>query len=784
MFWLLSKREQARVRKSVDNLVYALAPITDNPQVDQLFPFVGRKDRRKAEVIIRTLTEKSDQIVVDPFAGSGTFVYASYNEDRTILANEWEPYTNLMANSPWKMPDRSLIEQAMSSLSGSIKKDFDHLYRTICICGHIHVLDSLFFDRSPLAYNGITPHERLGPNAETIAYRRKYKCPKCKRENKSFQPSDLKHIKDLSKIKLKKKYQNIFDQKLIENSRINLSKDFTEYGKLFPYRSQLALSFLWEAIEALKYSPNTTSFLKTCFLSILPQAKYKDYRSKSQDLHCPTVQLREVNIWYRFVDSVEKRLSGISDFNFSSYGKQTPIKCLDYRDFLKGIKSETVALVLTDPPWTDGNAYFEKAQLYHPWLEYSLILDKNRLENEFVVTDAPTRKATHDISRWWKDLDDLFFESFRILKTGQFMALYFRPIPASSWLTNLNALKFAARKNGFEPILTVDVSSSDPSMRIQQSAAFVFSADIVFLFLKLKDSDRRFIFNEVDIDYLVFKEAEMLQDELKRSFSYKEYTSAISKSFVKSNVSHLNTPKYQNKIRDLFVRYCDEISSGYYLPKPITPFSGQVFDIPAIERMFTYIPVVVDELTSSSLVFSYDSFLLKLAEFVENGTRMLIEQLNIVNIKQLLEPYAEPQQNGRFFKKRILPNLPEGLKNVLELEPYDFEAFVAALFEKQGYTNVVLAGRSGDRGVDVVGQDPKGNLTVIQCKRWIGNVSATPIQRMHSFAITRGAKRKIVVTTSHFTIQAKEEAKNTATELIDGSLLEKLIVKHMPNYFK
>ena len=45
-----------------------------------------------------------------------------------------------------------------------------------------------------------------------------------------------------------------------------------------------------------------------------------------------------------------------------------------------------------------------------------------------------------------------------------------------------------------------------------------------------------------------------------------------------------------------------------------------------------------------------------------------------------------------------------------------------------------------------------------------------------------GAIRKILITTSDFTVQAIEEAGHTGTELINGIQLESLVRQYMPNF--
>lgn len=778
MYWLLDQKEQIYIRDKIKALTEALAEIGGNPQADQLFPYVGRKDRRKAVKVVEILTSGTD-LVIEPFGGSGSLIYAiAESGRRSWVANEWEPYAWRMSNAPWMLPKAKELKEVVAQLKRVLDPHNRYYYKCVCSCRHEHVLDSFFFDRVPLSFRSVSSHERLGAHGENITYRGPYACPSCGREEKFFDDSDEAHLKRLSKESVSKIYRT----PLIENSRINLSRGFLIYGNLFPHRSKLALDKIWHHINQLQCSKASSEFLISAFLSILPQAKYKDYRSKSQDLHCPDIKLREVNLFYRFFTQIERRNIGLRDYSFSEEGYKQPIQCKDFRVFMRSLKENSAALVLTDPPWCDGNAYFEKAQLYHPWLGYSLKNDVERLEKEFVVTDAPSRRRAHDMDRWWKDMDGFFSLSRNALKNSGVLALFFRPIPARQWLTNLNKLKLLARKNGFEPLLSIDVGSSDPSMRIQQSATYVFSQDIIFLFLKLDPAISRIFSGDVDIDQIVFETAEKLQEAICGPFTFKEWRGHLAEQLNGAGVSEFNRPNREELIAQLFYRYCDEVEPGKYLPKLKAPFSGQLFDTPAIERIFTYIPHVISQLGKSKEVFSYDELLLSLATFVENGTRSLIRQIEGMDIRKIIDPYVEPLEGGRYFKRREIPALPGIIKHIVELDPYEFESFVAHLLKAQGFTNVAIIGRSGDRGVDVVGNDESGKLTVVQCKRYVSNsVSATPVQRLHSFAVTRGAGRKILITTADFTIQAKQEAEITGTELISRPDLERLVSKYMPD---
>src|SRR5687768_5302968 len=134
MYWLYSDKERAAVRAKVRSLVTNLSAISGNPQADQLFPFVGRKDKRKAKEVIEMLVPENG-VVVDPFAGSGSIVYAAAESGHRVIANEWEPYAYRMSTAPWRLPKDSGIDSALSDLYESISDDLNNLYRTKCLCG-------------------------------------------------------------------------------------------------------------------------------------------------------------------------------------------------------------------------------------------------------------------------------------------------------------------------------------------------------------------------------------------------------------------------------------------------------------------------------------------------------------------------------------------------------------------------------------------------------------------------------------------------------------------------
>ncbi|WP_051435475.1 restriction endonuclease [Shewanella fidelis] len=776
MYWLFSEEKQKEIRELIDNLVMSLSEVNHKPpHQDQVFPFQGRKAINHAKTVIDALTSEGD-IICDPFVGSGSFAYAGAMCDRNVLANEFEVYTNRMAFAPFSLPDKQELINSFNEFVSHIRPYIDNLYRTRCVCGQILPLDSLFFDRSPLRYTGVASHERLGDNGENITFRGKFKCKSCGAIEKHFDDYDQEVLDTIEAVE-----EDFFEFRLIENSRINLSSDFLDYKKLFPKRSRLVLTYLWKELELFAIDPLCKKFIEDALLSVIPLAKYKDYRSKSQDLHCPPQMLRESNILNALIKQVNKRAKTLYGYDLNNY-QNAELHCDDFRRFLSSIQPEGVDLVVTDPPWNDGNAYFERAQLYHPWLGYDLKADDDRLSNEVIVTDSPERPDKREKEQWWSDVEDLFEKSYVVLKEHAFLVLYFRPVPANEWIVNFNRLKLLARMNGFEPLLTCDLTNKDPSMRIQQSAHYAFSSDLILTFIKLSDSERRVYCEGHDVDEISFRVAVELQDELFDAFTLTQWLKAMYEKVKSLGLMQLNLPKNRHLLHDSFLRVCEDRGTGKYLPKAITPYSDEIFNTPYIERVSLYVPYVIEELLFKSDKFTFDQFLLKIAEFVENGTRAILKDIledSENSIHSLLNLYAEPIEGGLYFTKRPLPQIPSNIANLLELAPYEFEVFTAKLLELEGFTNVVVSGQAGDRGVDVRCNDGNGDLVIVQCKRYTkSNIGSTPIQRLHSFAVTRGASRKICITTTDFTRDGYDEAKKADVELINREALENLVHKH------
>lgn len=129
----------------------------------------------------------------------------------------------------------------------------------------------------------------------------------------------------------------------------------------------------------------------------------------------------------------------------------------------------------------------------------------------------------------------------------------------------------------------------------------------------------------------------------------------------------------------------------------------------------------------------------------------------------------------------------ELLDKVKSATPRFFEKLVVDLLIKMGYGGSRkdagrAIGKSGDGGIDGIIKEDKLGLDVIyiQAKRWEGTVGRPVVQGFAGSLEGVRAKRGILITTSTFSVDAREYVKNIEKKivLVDGEMLTKLMIDH------
>lgn len=105
----------------------------------------------------------------------------------------------------------------------------------------------------------------------------------------------------------------------------------------------------------------------------------------------------------------------------------------------------------------------------------------------------------------------------------------------------------------------------------------------------------------------------------------------------------------------------------------------------------------------------------------------------------------------------------------------DFERLIAEAFRRSGYKVTGFGGSRPDGGVDI-GLVKNGERFLVQCKHWkTQQVGVTVVHELNGLVAALSAHGGFIVTGGQFTREAREFARNTKIELINGDGLEELV---------
>jgi restriction system protein len=114
-----------------------------------------------------------------------------------------------------------------------------------------------------------------------------------------------------------------------------------------------------------------------------------------------------------------------------------------------------------------------------------------------------------------------------------------------------------------------------------------------------------------------------------------------------------------------------------------------------------------------------------------------------------------------------------------DMDWFEFEQFVAFLFEKLGMGKAEEILKGNDAGRDITLRSPEG-LTIVECKHHPeGSIGRPVVQKLHSAVISARAKKGFLVTTGHFAENATVYTRSLGSiiELVDSRILSDMANK-------
>ncbi len=421
----------------VDKLKHINYPIVAKPHISMylMHKYWARKPHNVVAEYIKTYSKPND-IVLDPFSGSGVTAIESLKLKRKAIAIDLDPLANFIARCTLLPLDLKEFSRVFQKIEKKTKETINTLYLTKCLkCKKEVIAEAIIWGKD-------TPKE--------IRY-------SCDCENgtqwKEMTKDDYKILKKIEKRDIPYWYPQ---NELIWNTRVNVHKG-TRVSNLFTRRNLIALSMIYHELEAIR-DKTIKELMQFTFSSALPQASKMVfvYRMKKREKDVGGWATRgywvpseyfEINAWNCFEERFKKIVRGKEESNklieiynegkeFSDLDNKANILFLTRSSLdLSIIPSNSVDYIFTDPPYGDSVPYLELDYMWNSWLKFSV-----NFEDEIIISNSPVRNKNFEL--YDKMLKVAFREVFRVLKSGKYLTVTFHNTDIKVWKSIISAVTY------------------------------------------------------------------------------------------------------------------------------------------------------------------------------------------------------------------------------------------------------------------------------------------------------------------------------------------------------
>lgn len=387
----------------------------------------GKKPFEPISFLIETMTDR-DELVLDPFVGSGVVARESARLGRRFIGIDLNPIAVRLSKFMVCPPPADIIRQGLAKIESRVRDDIEQSYTR---ADGVTVATHYLWDCGTLREIWRTGRGR---------------------KRQVYDPTEH----DLRQCKQYDGYQPHYttEPKFFDNSRINASEDLTLHN-LFTGRALRNIDLLVEAIRQL--SPAIRSVFDLCLTASLGQmsnmvfaitrrGKTKGKTSKKievgswvigywrPDLHF------EINVWSRFNIRAKRLIRALEKSPFSlpvhqytqdpsqvlNGDARIAVACDDALAALSRFASNSVDLILTDPPHGDRVPYLELSEMWNAVLGHEV-----NFQREIVVSNASDRQK--GLHQYQADMNSFLNTAADLLKTGGFLVILFNARKSDDW---------------------------------------------------------------------------------------------------------------------------------------------------------------------------------------------------------------------------------------------------------------------------------------------------------------------------------------------------------------
>ncbi len=380
-----------------------------------------------------SIFSNKDDIICDPFLGSGSSLYGIFNLPRKFIGIE-------LNEMPLKLiefnlrNDKDFLISYMARKLNSFRSEFNCLYKYPCLtCASELVLKYAYVNIE----NG-----NLFPTQFSLECNLCGKVVLNKSNNHYFKKYTNYYIERNNKLRTKTALKS--DGNLIKNTRIAISEDM--------HISQLFSPINFYILEQYKKHFKNDDIMLSLLCGVLQLCKFTDKKSQSQ---FPYWFPKNDSLDRNILDLLEKKVKELKSKMFylnsnikicnsfnqlkledgkACYLLNKSVNNIDKKDLPHGC----IDLVITDPPYFDQVAYSEYLKLWEYFTGY-----KSDLKNEIIVSQRS--EYLSDKSKYLNDLNCAFENISKICTNEARMLLYFK----DTNLNNMNSVLDIVSNNGF-----------------------------------------------------------------------------------------------------------------------------------------------------------------------------------------------------------------------------------------------------------------------------------------------------------------------------------------------
>ena len=438
----------------------------------------AKKPHNLINEYIQKYSKKND-IVLDPFSGSGISLIESYNSKRKAIGIDINPIACAITKGILTPIDIIKFENEFLKIEKECKDKINSFYKI------------KRNNKTYVATHFVWINEKLNE----IRYKNG-KMVKLKPIR-----SDVQLAKSFTYTKIKQFYPK---DKLFDNSRINTDSK-SRICDLFTSRNTTALAILLDKINKI-HDKNIRKIFRLCFSSMLGQTSKMVFAINNTIINGEKKKLDtrkvgswiigywvpnehfELNVWNCFVTRYMKIFSAkkIQQEKFGKPEFTTNFKSLKKLDILlinksaiqglKKIPSNSVDYIITDPPHGDRIPYLELSQMWNSWLK-----NKVNYKNEIIISNAKTRNK--NIENYLKLFENTMLEMTRVLKTNKRLTLIFNTHSERTWQEIFNFTKNIGLK--INDISTINYSHNSV---VQEHKKNGLRFDFILTFKKSKSN--------------------------------------------------------------------------------------------------------------------------------------------------------------------------------------------------------------------------------------------------------------------------------------------------------